>query len=125
VDVGDQIETVFASEDMQEEISDDGALLSRRWQLHPAHSMQCERVFADGEWKTQMQRLICTQGILYSKDLDEITMSFLNSLDRANNLREAILSVANSDRADGDSVFQKCMALTRDLIRDGLITPTH
>jgi hypothetical protein len=72
-----------------------------------------------------MQRLVCKQGILYFSDLDEITMSFLNSLDRASNLREAILSVANSGQADGDSVFQKCIALTRDLIRDGLLTPTH
>jgi SAM-dependent methyltransferase len=122
-DVGNQIETIFAAEDLGEPLEDDLSLLNRRWNLHPAHLVQRENAFENGAWKTKVFRLVSAQGAPFSCALDDLAMELIGLLASHESLHDAIGCIANSRDVGHATICKRCLPVIRQLIRDGLITP--
>jgi SAM-dependent methyltransferase len=120
---GDQIERVFAAEDMLAGIQDERQLLACRLRLNADHELRHEWRVADGRWTLIRQTLSNRSGMLFSGDLDVFAAELLTRCDGRNTLGEAIALTAGRMNLEVESVQPACLAVVRRLLRSGLLCP--
>lgn len=118
---GDQIERIFAGEDLLQEISDDRDLLERRFKLHPAHRVEQQLAARDGAWAIEGNKLHLTSGMDFSAQIDMPTMRFLAELDGTRTVKEAAAPIAEALDQRLEDVVPTCLDITKRMLRIGLL----
>jgi methylase of polypeptide subunit release factors len=121
-DASDQIERVFAAEDLLEKLIDDDALLDIRVNLHQDHALDQILIPTKHEWTSNSLVLRSTSGIEHHAGIDARTFLFLSLCDGNRTVGEIIAEVAQKDGTDLPTLTPVALPLVRRLLRHGFIT---
>ncbi|MEN6426760.1 MAG: methyltransferase [Phycisphaerales bacterium] len=118
---GEQIERIFAAEDLLADIKDDRELLRHRYRLSDDHELTHELKISEGQWVLTRQTLHNRMGIPFSGDLDIVVTELLARCDRHATLVEAITAVAGSMELNSEELQPACLVVIRKLLQSGLL----
>jgi methylase of polypeptide subunit release factors len=118
---GDQIERVFAAEDLLHRLENDRQLLSRKFKLHPGHRLEQQLTVRDSAWKIESNKLHITDGIDFCAQIDMPTMTFLAALDGTRTVREATKPIAQSMNRKVEDIEPVGIDITKRMLRLGLL----
>jgi len=120
---GDQIERVFAAEDLLHRLGDDRELLTRKFKLHPGHRLEQHLTVRKGAWALDSNKLHITDGIDFCAQIDMPTMTFLAGLDGSRTVREAARPIAQSMDRKLEEIEPVGIDITKRMLRLGLLVP--
>jgi len=118
---GEQIERIFAAEDLLADIKEDRELLRYRYRLSDDHELTHELKISEGQWVLTRQTLHNRMGMPFSGDLDIVATELLAQCDRRATLAEAITAVAGSMCLESERLLPACLAVIRKLLQSGLL----
>lgn len=119
---GDQIERVFAAEDLLQSLGDDRQLLDRRLIFDKHHRLQHELCIEDGRWVVRAEHLYASEGIPFAGNVDMYIMKLLAGCDGQRTLREIVTTVADRVQADPEGLTPACLAVVRKLMQSGFLS---
>jgi methylase of polypeptide subunit release factors len=119
---GDQVERIFDSESLLQELADESDLLERTFKLHPEHMIDQRMCIRDGSAAVQSIELHVTRGIDFPAVIDGHMLKFLAQLDGTRTLRAAGSAIAADLDVEFDRVVPVCLEITKRLMRSGLIS---
>ena len=122
-DCGEQIERVFACEDLLQRLGDDRLLLDQRLVFHAAHCLQDRMAVRGGAWAIQSRTLEPTRGLIFSGEVDAHIMQLLAGCDGSRPLRELVAKITEDLHEDFVAVAGPCLAVVKKLMRAGMLTP--
>jgi methylase of polypeptide subunit release factors len=120
---GDQIERLFAAQDLLAGIQEQRQLLSYRLRLSDDHELRHEWKISDGRWTLARQTLSNRTGIVFSGDLDVFAAQMLTRCDGRTTLGEAIASTASGMNLEVEKVQPACLAVVQRLLQTGFLHP--
>jgi SAM-dependent methyltransferase len=120
---GDQIERIFAAEDLLAEIGDERQLLGCRLRLSEDHDLRHELKASEGRWILTRQSLSNRTGMPFSGDLDIVVTEILARCDGRATLGEAIASTAGGMDLNAENLQPACLAVARKLLQSGFLLP--
>jgi len=118
----DQIQRVFAAEDLLHRLTDDLDLLQTSLALTPDHELQQVLHAGDGRWSVERIELRQTRGFAFTGEVDRLTASLLVGCDRRHTLGELVAQVAPQADSDPDKFARAAVALIRKLLKAGFLT---
>jgi hypothetical protein len=119
---GDQIERIFAAENVLQSLDEDRQLLDQRLLFDEHHRLQHELCVEDGRWVVRTERLHASEGIPFAGNVDMYIMSLLVGCDGQRTLRQAIKAVADHRQADPEEFTPACLAVVRKLMQSGFLS---
>ncbi|MHC4474365.1 MAG: methyltransferase [Planctomycetota bacterium] len=120
---GDQIERLFAAEDLLEGLAEDKQLLDQRLRLDEHHHLEHQLKVEDGRWALASARLYASKGVPFAGNVDMYTANLLALLDGRRTLRQAISELADQTQADPEKLVSACHAAVRKLMQSGFLSP--
>lgn len=120
---GDQIERLFAAEDLLESLAEDKQLLDQRLRLDEHHHLEHQLKVEDGRWALASARLHASKGVPFAGNVDMYTANLLALLDGRRTLRQAISELADQTQADPEKLVSACHAAVRKLMQSGFLSP--
>ena len=120
---GDQIERLFAAQDLLAGTREERQLLACRLRLSDDHELRHEWKVSEGRWTLARQTLSNRTGILFSGDLDVFAAEMLTRCDGRNTLQEAIALTAGGMNLEVEKVQPACLAVVRRLLQTGFLCP--
>ncbi len=118
---GDQIERLFAAEDLLAGIEEERQLLAHRFRLSDDHELRHEFAVSDGRWMLTKQTLSNRRGMPFSGELDIAAVELLARCDGRRPLGEAIASVADDTGLEAEGLRTACLAVVRGLLQSGFL----
>jgi len=122
-DCGDQIERVFASEDLLQRLGNGHLLLDQRLVFHAAHCLENRAAVREGVWTVQSRTLQPARGLIFSGEVDVHVMQLLAGCDGNRPLRELVAKITEDLHEDFAAVAAPCLAVVKKLMRAGMLTP--
>lgn len=119
---GDQIERIFAAEDLLQTITDDRQLLEQRLLFDERHRLEHQLAVRDGCWAVNSEHLYASEGIPFAGNMDMYIANLLAGCDGRRTLRELIEGVASRTQTDLKTVTPACLATVRKLMQAGFLS---
>ena len=119
---GDQIERIFAAEDLLQTITDDRQLLEQRLLFDEHHRLEHQLAVRDGSWAVNSEQLYASEGIPFAGNMDMYIANLLAGCDGRRTLRELIEAVADRMQTDQETVGPACLAAVRKLMQAGFLS---
>ncbi len=119
---GDQIERIFAAEDLLQTITDDRQLLEQRFLFDEHHRMEHQLAVRDGSWAVNSEQLYASEGIPFAGNMDMYIANLLAGCDGRRTLRELIEAVADRMQTNQKKVGPACLAAVRKLMQAGFLS---
>ena len=119
---GDQIERIFAAEDLLQTITDDRQLLEQRLLFDEHHRLEHQLAVRDGCWAVNSEHLYASEGIPFAGNMDMYIANLLAGCDGRRTLRELIEAVASRMQTDQETVGPACLAAVRKLMQAGFLS---
>jgi len=119
---GDQIERIFAAEDLLQSLGDDRQLLEQRFLFDEHHRLEHQLAVQDGHWAVNSEHLYASEGIPFAGNMDMYIANLLAGCDGRRTLRELIEAVADRMQTDPEKVGPACLAAFRKLMQAGFLT---
>jgi predicted RNA methylase len=120
-DASEQLERIFATEDLLSDLAGDEQLLDLRLALHPDHVLEQELVAGDDGWISRSIVLKSRRGIERRAALDAQVLFLLTNCNGSQTTRALIAAVAERDGADFSTTAQSGLPLVRRLLRAGFL----
>ena len=118
---GDQIERIFAAEDLLQDL-DDQQLLEQRFLFDEHHRLEHQLTVQDGRWVVNGEHLYASEGIPFAGNVDMYIANLLVGCDGRRTLRELIEEVADRMQTDPETVGPACLAAVRKLMQAGFLS---
>jgi len=118
---GDQIERIFAAEDLLEAL-DDQQLLEQHLLFDEHHRLEHELAVEDGCWVVRAEHLYASEGVPFAGNMDMYIANLLAGCDGRKTLRELIVAVASRMQADPKQLTPACLAAVRKLMQAGFLS---
>jgi len=119
---GDQIERIFAAEDLLQTLNDDRQLLEQRFLFDEHHRLEHQLAVRDGCWAVNSEHLYASEGIPFAGNMDMYIANLLAGCDGRRTLRELIEVVADRMQTDPETVRPACLATVRKLMQAGFLS---
>ena len=119
---GDQIERIFAAEDLLQSLGDDRQLLEQRLLFDEHHRLEHQLAVRDGCWAVNSEHLYASEGIPFAGNMDMYIANLLAGCDGRRTLRELIEAVASRMQTDQETVGTACLAAVRKLMQAGFLS---
>jgi len=119
---GDQIERIFAAEDLLQTITDDRQLLEQRFLFDEHHRLEHQLAVRDGCWAVNSEHLYASEGIPFAGNMDMYIANLLAGCDGRRTLRELIEAVASRMQTEPKTVGPACLAAVRKLMQAGFLS---
>jgi len=119
---GDQIERIFAAEDLLQTITDDRQLLEQRFLFDEHHRLEHQLAVRDGCWAVNSEHLYASEGIPFAGNMDMYIANLLAGCDGRRTLRELIEAVADRMQTNPETVGPACLATVRKLMQAGFLS---
>jgi methylase of polypeptide subunit release factors len=119
---GDQIERIFAAEDLLQTITDDRQLLEQRLLFDEHHRLEHQLAVRDGSWAVNSEQLYASEGIPFAGNMDMYIANLLAGCDGRRTLRELIEAVADRMQTNQETVIPACLATVRKLMQAGFLS---
>jgi methylase of polypeptide subunit release factors len=119
---GDQIERIFAAEDLLQTLNDDRQLLEQRFLFDEHHRLEHQLAVRDGCWAVNSEHLYASEGIPFAGNMDMYIANLLAGCDGQRTLRELIAAVADRVQTDTETVIPACLATVRKLMQAGFLS---
>jgi len=119
---GDQIERVFAAEDLLETLHGDRQLLEQRLLFDEHHRLEHQLAVQDGRWVVNAEHLYASEGVPFAGNIDMYIANLLAGCDGQRTLRELIAVMASHMQTDPETVTPTCLASVRKLMRSGFLS---
>ncbi len=119
---GDQIERIFAAEDLLQNLNDDRQLLQQRFLFDEHHRLEHQLAVRDGCWSVNSEHLYASEGIPFAGNMDMYIANLLAGCDGRRTLRELIEAVADRIQTDPETVGPACLATVRKLMQAGFLS---
>ncbi|HUU20652.1 MAG TPA: class I SAM-dependent methyltransferase [Sedimentisphaerales bacterium] len=119
---GDQIERIFAAEDLLQTLDNDRQLLEQRFLFDEHHRLEHQLAVRDGSWSVNSEHLYASEGIPFAGNMDMYIANLLAGCDGRRTLRELIEVVAGRIQADPKTVTPACLATVRKLMQAGFLS---
>ena len=119
---GDQIERIFAAEDLLQTITDDRQLLEQRFLFDEHHRLEHQLTVRDGCWAVNGEHLYASEGIPFAGNMDMYIANLLAGCDGRRTLRELIEGVADRIQSDPETIRPACLATVRKLMQAGFLS---
>jgi SAM-dependent methyltransferase len=120
---GDQIERMFAAEDLLAGIRDERELLQCHFRLSDDHELRHELRVSDGQWVLTGQTLHNRKGMPFSGDLDIVASELLARSDGRSTLGETIASIVGRVDLDVEKLQPACLTVVQKLLQSGFLCP--
>jgi methylase of polypeptide subunit release factors len=118
---GDQIERIFAAEDLLETL-DDCQLLQQRLAFDNNHRLEHELVVQNGRWVVRAEHLYASEGIPFAGNVDMYIANLLAGCNGKRTLGEVVLEVADRMKANREEFTRACLAAVRKLMQAGFLS---
>lgn len=119
---GDQIERVFAAEDLLASLGDDRRLLDLRLVFDKHHRLEHELCVEDDHWVVRAEHLYASEGIPFAGNVDMYIMKLLAGCDGRRTLREVLTTVADRVQVQPEGLTPACLAVVRKLMQSGFLS---
>jgi len=119
---GDQIERIFAAEDLLAALDDDRQLLEQRFLFDEHHRLEHQLAVQDGRWAVNSEHLYTSEGIPFAGNMDMYIANLLAGCDGRRTLRELIEAVADRMQTKPETVGLACLAAFRKLMQAGFLS---
>jgi len=119
---GDQIERIFAAEDLLQTLNDDRQLLEQRFLFDEHHRLEHQLAVRDGSWAVNSEQLYASEGIPFAGNMDMYIANLLAGCDGRRTLRELIEAVAYRMQTNQETVGPACLAAVRKLMEAGFLS---
>ncbi len=116
---GDQIQRVFAAEDLLAGMADPRELLGRTLRLTPEHQLEHVMQAENGQWTVQLAQLRQTRGFPFVGNVDRLLSTVLAGCDGRHTLGELVADLASGLQMDVDEVAPACISVMQTLLRSG------
>jgi len=120
----DQIQRVFAAQDLLESLSDERELLEKSFVLAADHELQYSMAAESGRWSVRQAVLRQTQGFAFSGEVDRLLSTILVRCDGRRTLGDVVSQVAAEVRADPEQAARAATAVIGKLLESGFLTVT-
>ena len=118
----DQIQRVFAAQDLIEQLTDEQSLLERSFVLAPDHELEHLLHAKGGDWVVKAARLRQTSGFPFTGNVDRLVGMVLAGCDGHHSLRELVNGLAAALKLDAGRVGPACTGVVRTLLGAGFLT---
>lgn len=119
---GDQIERIFANEDLLHRLTSEADWLALRFRVPNDHLLEHRLHLDPGGWQVTSSTLRPSQGLILGGHVDAGTVRLLAACDGSRGLREIVAELAGSpDRAQ--ALVPSVLAAVRALLQSGLLVP--
>ncbi|HWQ90200.1 MAG TPA: class I SAM-dependent methyltransferase, partial [Clostridia bacterium] len=118
---GDQVQRVFAAEDLMNSSSGDTELLSRRFAIAPDVVLDQRLAPRASGWAAEAMNLHFARGLPFSGNVDATLLRLITLCDGKSPLKDVIKCVCKDSGATGASA-EHCLDLAKALIRWGMLT---
>ncbi len=119
---GEQIERIFAAEDLLQTLNNDRQLLEQRFLFDEHHRLEHQLAVRDGSWAVNSEHLYASEGIPFAGNMDMYIANLLAGCDGRRTLRELIEAVAGRMQTDPETVGPACLAAFRKLMQAGFLS---
>ncbi|MFZ2149423.1 MAG: class I SAM-dependent methyltransferase, partial [Sedimentisphaerales bacterium] len=119
---GDQIERIFAAEDLLQSLEDDRQLLEQRFLFDKHHRLEHQLAVRDGCWAVNNEHLYASEGIPFAGNMDMYIANMLAGCDGQRTLRELVAMVADRMQTDPETVIPACLTTVRKLMQAGFLS---
>ncbi len=119
---GDQIERIFAAEDLLQSLGDDRQLLEQRLLFDEHHRLEHQLAVRDGCWAVNSEHLYASEGIPFAGNMDMYIANLLAGCDGRRTLRELIEAVADRMQTNQETAGPACLAAVRKLMQAGFLS---
>jgi len=119
---GDQIERIFAAEDLLQTLNDDRQLLEQRFLFDEHHRLEHQLAVQDGRWAVNSEHLYASEGIPFAGNMDMYIANLLAGCDGQRTLRELIEAMADRIQTDPKTVITACLSAFRKLMQAGFLS---
>ncbi|HUW19619.1 MAG TPA: methyltransferase [Sedimentisphaerales bacterium] len=117
----EQIERIFATEDLLEAL-DDGQLLEQHLVFDKHHRLEHQLCIESGRWTVGVQRLYASEGVPFAGNVDMYIESLLAGCTGQKTLREVIKETAPRIQADPKELTPACLNVIRKLMQSGFLS---
>ncbi len=119
---GQQVERIFAAEDLLRSLDDDRKLLEHRLLFDKHHCLEHQLTVENGRWLVQVERLHTDRGISFSGNVDMHIARLLADCDGRQTLSQLIRAIADQTQTDPETFTGACLAVVRKLMRSGFLS---
>lgn len=119
---GEQIERIFAVEDLLQGIENEQELLDQSLVLVHDHQMEHALQAENGGWTVKSAYLKLTQGFEFTGEVDRLTSAMLAGCDGRHTLRELATDLARGLGVDFEAIAPTCVGVVRKLMKSGFLT---
>jgi methylase of polypeptide subunit release factors len=116
----DQIERIFAAEDMLEAL-DDRQLLQQRLAFDGKHRLEHQLVVEDGRWVIRAEHLYATEGVPFAGNVDMYIANLLAGCDGKRTLGELVEKTAERIQVNREEFTRACLKAIRKLMQAGFL----
>ncbi len=120
---GEQIERIFAAEDLLESLDNDRQLLDQRLVFDEHHLLKHELRVEGHGWAVQNEQLVTSEGIPFSGHVDVYVASLLAGCDGRTTLGRLVEKMAEQLKTDPEKITPGCLAVIRKLLSSGFLNP--
>jgi hypothetical protein len=117
----DQIERVFAAEDLLQEVTDDAGLMEKRFRMVPEHRLEPVLHAEGGRWELERSILRQTRGLPFPVEVDRLGSTLAAAFDGQRTLGELVAEVSRESEAAPERVAAACAEAVRNLLRLGFL----
>ncbi len=121
---GDQIERIFAAEDLLQSLDYDRQLLEQRLLFDQHHLLRHELRAEDGRWAVRSEHLYASVGVPFAGNVDMYVANLLAGCNGQRTLREILQDVAARAKTDPEKIVPTCLTVVKNLMRSGFLSPT-
>lgn len=124
-DLDDQIETIFAAEDLLTNVESEDDLLDMRFTFRAGAGIRLTQEHICSRWHVTEIEIRNTTGIPFSTRIDPAVLTFLRAVNPDATLRNILRDVANSFNLTPDVLRLECLTILKHLLRSGVIVPSR
>jgi len=117
----DQIQRIFAAEDLLQDLGDGEKLLDRPFVLSEAHEVQQTLHAEHGRWIVREALLRQTDGFSFTGETDPLLSRILVGCDGKHTIRDLAAGLADELRADPAQIGSAAAGVVRKLLRSGFL----
>jgi len=119
---GEQIERVFAAQDLLEGLSDEREVLQKSFVLAADHELQYSMTAGNGRWEVREAVLKQTQGFAFAGEVDRLLSTILVRCDGRRPLGDVVSQVAAEFHVAPEQAARAATAVIRKLLESGFLT---
>jgi len=119
---GEQIERIFAAEDLLQSLEDDRQLLEQRFLFDKHHRLEHQLEVRDGCWAVNNEHLYASEGIPFAGNMDMYIANLLAGCDGRQTLRELVAKVADRMQTEQETITPACLTAFRRLMQSGFLS---